>query len=345
MPKPNNGESKKDYISRCMGDSEMNSKHPDEKQRYAICQSFWQEKSNNDKKLEHKSINFELKDFSRESRSAVIAHAVYDNVDLVGDISVKGMFASSWNRKDPISFYFNHDATQTPGKVLRTFEDEQKAYTEVKFGNWTLGNDVMEMVDFGVIKGASFGYETEKKDYVQKGNRKIRKLLQVKHIETSLLTIPPANPLAGVVSLNKSMDFKTLSLGETEVLMKIAGNDLAVMESLINLAQGQDANSDIYIWIMDQISRRASYLSDVRYQLYFNTGLRKSLISHLNILEKFCNESKATDECIFTIQSQVDEIKKLLIDTGSTQLIIDGESSNESLLKKLLIFNQRLSIA
>lgn len=159
--------------------------------------------------MEHKAITFELKDMSKDSRTAVIAHAVYNNIDRVGDISMKGMFNSSWSRKDNIDFLFNHnDRIQPGGSVLRTFEDDQKAYTEVKFGNWTMGNDLIEMIDAGVIKGASFGYETEKKEEKIVNNKKVRVLRQVKHIETSLLTVNPANPLAGVVSLTKADDIQ-----------------------------------------------------------------------------------------------------------------------------------------
>ena len=158
--------------------------------------------------MEHKSIIFELKDMSKDSRTAVIAHAVYNNIDRVGDISTKGMFKSSWERKDSIDFLFNHKEGETGGTVKRTFEDDNKAYTEVKFGDWTLGNDMIAMIEAGVIKGASFGYETEKKEYITKDNRKVRVLRQVKHIETSLLTKNPANPLAGVVSLTKTEDIQ-----------------------------------------------------------------------------------------------------------------------------------------
>ena len=45
MPYPQPNEDHDKYISRCMGDSEMNSKHPDQKQRYAICESFWNQKT------------------------------------------------------------------------------------------------------------------------------------------------------------------------------------------------------------------------------------------------------------------------------------------------------------
>lgn len=45
MPYPKKGESKDDYLERCMSDSEMNKKFSDNKQRYAVCNSYWKEKS------------------------------------------------------------------------------------------------------------------------------------------------------------------------------------------------------------------------------------------------------------------------------------------------------------
>lgn len=39
LPKPNAGESGKDFLSRCMGNSKMVEEYPDSDQRYAVCQS------------------------------------------------------------------------------------------------------------------------------------------------------------------------------------------------------------------------------------------------------------------------------------------------------------------
>lgn len=44
LPKPNKGESKDKFISRCMGSSTMNSEFPDQKQRAAVCYSQWKGK-------------------------------------------------------------------------------------------------------------------------------------------------------------------------------------------------------------------------------------------------------------------------------------------------------------
>lgn len=39
IPFPRKSETSEKFISRCMGDSVMNKDYPDNKQRYAICQS------------------------------------------------------------------------------------------------------------------------------------------------------------------------------------------------------------------------------------------------------------------------------------------------------------------
>jgi hypothetical protein len=44
MPSPRENETEDDFINRCMGDEEMNQKHPDRKERYAVCKSFWDNK-------------------------------------------------------------------------------------------------------------------------------------------------------------------------------------------------------------------------------------------------------------------------------------------------------------
>ena len=44
MPSPNEGEPKKDYVSRCMSSKEAKRDFPDQKQRVAFCHSKWSNK-------------------------------------------------------------------------------------------------------------------------------------------------------------------------------------------------------------------------------------------------------------------------------------------------------------
>jgi len=43
MPNVQKDETKDEYLKRCMSDNEMNSKYPEQDQRFAICNVYWEE--------------------------------------------------------------------------------------------------------------------------------------------------------------------------------------------------------------------------------------------------------------------------------------------------------------
>lgn len=45
LPKPKKDEGKADFLDRCMGDEAMEDEYPDNKQRYAVCNSLWKNKN------------------------------------------------------------------------------------------------------------------------------------------------------------------------------------------------------------------------------------------------------------------------------------------------------------
>jgi HK97 family phage prohead protease len=185
------------------------------------------------------------------------------------------MFSKSWSEHPVVDFLLNHDPRLVPGTVVRTWEDDTKAYSELKFGNWTLGNDVLMMAEGGVIKGVSFGYSVEKKDWVNIRGKKVRELKEVYHGETSLLTVLPANPLAQIVSITKDADGVILEL-------------------------------------KDQVMK----------------------------MERFCRDSKASDDTIKMILDDLLELKAVLnkFDTGDTPTVAKDQeqSPSEAVLIKLL---------
>lgn len=304
--------------------------------------------------MERKALQLELKDLSKEKRTATIAHAVYDNIDRTGDISRKGMFNASWaESKSDISFYLNHDDEKVPGKVLDVYEDEKKAYTNVYLGNHTLGNDTLIMMDEGVIKSASFGYITVKKEMKQHNGRSIRELKEVKHNETSVLTKLPANPLAGVISVTKSLfpakESKSLTQSEFDMLKILAAHDQENLTMLINLSARLDSSSDLYNWILWQISRRADVMGSIRSQLQYNAGELKEFNQHIEIMEKFVRDTKASDDCIKSVQSQIDEAKQILsvydVDgQKASDSKASSQNSNDALMKQILLFKTQLAV-
>jgi HK97 family phage prohead protease len=199
--------------------------------------------------MEYKSLGFELKDLSRDKRTAIIAHAVYDNIDKVKDISRMGMFNKSWQEsKDEIAFYLNHKDENAPGKVVDVFEDQHKAYTKVWLGTHTLGNDTLIMMDEGVIKKASFGYYVEKSNPLSIKGQMIRELKEVRHVETSVLTKSSANPLAGIVAVNKSIDVLNAVIelkGHLQTMESFCRNTTASDESIKSILKEIDEAKNI----------------------------------------------------------------------------------------------------
>lgn len=283
------------------------------------------------------AIKLELKDLDTNKRTALIMHSVYNSIDRTNDIAHKGMFTKSWQESKP-RIYINHDGNLVPGTTIRTFEDDRGAYTELKFGNWTLGNDALEMADNGVFTGASFGYETKKKDFSTINGRKIRNLREVKHAETSLLTVEAAHPEAGIVSLVKSFtELKALTDGEKTLLQSLLTNDIENIQSLVNAAAILPVESELYRWIMYQVSRRADWTSDVMGQLYWDAERVKGIKAMVLNVESFCYKSKCSDETIVSIQNSIQEYKLLIqsIDTAITQLIPEPIVSDDGVKSEL----------
>lgn len=204
--------------------------------------------------IEYKALgSFEMSDMDKEHRTAVIAHAHYDNIDRFGDISRKGMFNKSWQetKASDIIFDVDHNLEKQPGLVKKTFEDEHKAYTKVWFGTHTLGNDTMLMMDEGIIRGASFKFVVEKKGDLNIKGKKVRELKEVRHLATTVtLTIVPVNSLAGVVSVNKAMDLDSL-LSEYK----------ARIEKIESFCRNTNASDDCIINLQEEIKGAKQFLS------------------------------------------------------------------------------------
>lgn len=295
--------------------------------------------------MEYKSTGFQLDDLNKEHRTAVIAHAVYDNIDHTGDISRKGMFSKTWQESKAaglhksIGFYLNHDPQRQPGLVKDVWEDEKKAYTKVWFGNHTLGNDTMIQMDEGIIRDASFSFKALKKGWINVKGRRVRELKEVTHGETSgVYGIQAINPLAGVVEVFKA-EFKALSPREQELFKTIVASDSAVLTELAMLGGGIDVNDDLYTWINYNISTRSQLIAQLRDQLRYNTEDIPALKAYADTMERFIKNTKASDDCIQSVRADLTEIKSIISrnDTANTPPITEPDASVKDFSDALLL--------
>jgi len=311
--------------------------------------------------VETKSLPLQTKDVDKGKRTAKIAHAAYNNIDRAKDISRKGMFKKSWeDGVDDISFYFNHDDTQAPGKVTGVSEDGEFAYTEVKMGTHTLGNDVLLMMDEGIIKKASFGFQTIKAQAKEIKGQKVRELLEVKHIETSVLTQLPANTKAGVVQVNKSfgsrLELKTLTDAEQAFLAQIIKSGSQNVRSALDLADTLDPDSDLYTWINYFIQQQSSWIGDAKSNLRWGRkaldGSLTDLKSHIANMERFCRNTRASDEAIQTIEAELKAAQHIVsqFDTAITHddepaASVEGNANDSDALAAIKLLNLQMSLS
>lgn len=162
---------------------------------------------------------FHVADISLSKREAVLAHATYKTLDKDGDRANRGMFDKSWKEKfHTLRYFFNHDRKQAPGKPIRGWDDSDHAYTQVKHGTHTLGEDVLKMLDEGTIVAISYGFEPIKQKKIQ---GKGYDFLEVMHGETSVLTHWGAHDESHVVQVVKSFQQdKIQSLQDSIVRME-----------------------------------------------------------------------------------------------------------------------------
>lgn len=265
-----------------------------------------------------KSIELNIKDIDMSKREAVIAHATYKSLDGDGDRSNRGMFDKSWKENfNLLRFFLNHKKDQAPGKVLKTWDDGDHAYTQVKLGTHTLGEDVLKMLDEQTIVAASFGFDPIKfKDIKGKG----KDFLEVKHYETSVLTHWGAHEQSGVVKVEKaasnfpSLNLKHLSQPEQDLLTLLISNGMNSIQAAIDLAVQLDTESDLYTFIMWWISRTADGIGNLRAELRY--GMKEKVEAQISKMQKFIRNTTASDDAIALIQKSLSSLTHKNSDTA-----------------------------
>lgn len=314
--------------------------------------------------MERKSIPLEVKDLDLQKGEVIIAHSVFDSIDLTEDIARSGMFKKSWDETKAmhtdntvmydIDILLNHEDNQAWARAIGVTDDGKKAYTHVKAGNHTLGKDVMLMVDDGIARKASFGFIAKKANRIKKENKSIRELKEVIHLETSVLTKLAAHPKAGVIAHRKSydgltMDIKSLTDNEQRFLTRMLSTRQSDLEQLVNFSGSLDVTSDLYTYTQYWISRMNDIVGDMKSQIKYNTkslpvdSETKDAIARM---KNFIKKSNASDETIRDMEADIKSFEGQLmsINTADTlnefteqSVSDDNESETKELADKLLL--------
>lgn len=200
LPKPNNGETKDEFIERCMGNETMVEDYPENDQRYAVCQSQWGKKSAGPI-MERRTFNAELRleTQSENKGRKIIGHAaVFDTIAGNGWFKEKvapGAFVNSI-KEDDVRALFNHDPNFVLGRnkagTLAMREDDKGLLVEIDPPDTQFARDLSVSIERGDITQMSFGFEILKEEREQGDGKEpdLFTLREVKLWDVSPVTFP-----------------------------------------------------------------------------------------------------------------------------------------------------------
>jgi len=220
IPKPNVGESRDKFMSRCLSSDVMQQDYSDNAQRFAVCSSSFDDK---DKKMFDEEeqeittgyfeVEAELKayhddDEKEKDKGMFEGYAsIFGNKDLGNDVIEKGAFMRSLRRKGAkkIKMLYQHDTKEPIGVFDKVMEDQNGLYVKGRLAMGTQkGKEVYELMKMGAIDGLSVGYRVDSKGHHYDDKRKYRVLKEVDLMEISAVTFP-MNPRARIQAVKSDM--------------------------------------------------------------------------------------------------------------------------------------------
>jgi len=217
MPKPNQNESKDDFIGRCMSFLDDEGSDLDQNQRLAACNTAWKDSRSMKftKEIRAFVTDFEVR-FDSEKRPIIEGYpAVFDSLsaDLGGfrEKIAPGAFSSAL--KGDTYLFWNHNPDIVLGRkqagTLKLTEDKRGLKIEAKPPEWA--KSYIETLQRGDVTSMSFGFIAEADEWDHKKN--IRTLTKIAELpEVSIVPFPAYSATDVSVALRS----KEKSTGEAE---------------------------------------------------------------------------------------------------------------------------------
>jgi HK97 family phage prohead protease len=165
---------------------------------------------------EYISVPLELK--SLEANQFEGYGSTFGNVDLGGDVVVRGAFRKSleqWKADDALpQMYWNHNRNEIPGRWLEMHEDSKGLRVSGEFLPTRSGQDVQILAKSKAIRGLSIGFslDSEKSFEFKDG---IRMLKEINLWEVSPVGAP-MNPKAKISAVKAAIYARGMSLADVK---------------------------------------------------------------------------------------------------------------------------------
>jgi len=203
LPKPKKDESHDDWLDRCMANNVMQDEWPDERARYAICQSIWEDKkSMNNKEMRVLAVEAAEVRVARNADGVPTGlegyAAIFDSpTELMPGLIeriAKGAFTSALERPDDVRGLFNHDANyvlgRTKNETLRLAQDDKGLKFDIDLPETQIARDISTSIDRGDIDGCSFAFTVKSEQWDEQDEGDLRTILDVELFDVGPVTYP-----------------------------------------------------------------------------------------------------------------------------------------------------------
>lgn len=138
--------------------------------------------------MRYKDSNQGIADVDKKNNTVVGYASYFGNKDSHGDVVTKGAFKRTINNNSArIKVLMHHDPVMLVGKPEKMMEDENGLYTESKVSRTAMGNDLLTLIEDGVLDEMSIGYVPVKEYYDPDDD--VNYVEEVKLVEYSFVTL------------------------------------------------------------------------------------------------------------------------------------------------------------
>lgn len=181
IPKPKSGEKEKDFMDRCMSNDTMNDEYPDEKQRFAVCQTAWKDKKEGEEKSmitrdrDYLHFNYEVRELTEDGKMIVVGTPVvfnretviweHEGVEYKEKIEPSAFDGAVMN---DVVLNIDHEgkpAAKTLNNTLKLFVKTDGLYMEADLSQNATGRELYEDIRNGFYDKMSFAFRTEEDSY------------------------------------------------------------------------------------------------------------------------------------------------------------------------------------
>jgi HK97 family phage prohead protease len=241
----------------------------------------------------------EIKEVDRTKRTVIGYPSTFGVIDDGMDVVERGAFARTINAWGPdgkqrIKALYQHEPAWMIGKHESLAEDERGLLARTRFVDTPMANDVLTLIQEGVITEQSIGFDVVLRDTDDSG---IRHLRELKLYETSFVTwgMNEITPILGVKGTRNPEDIKA-RMERMESALKSERFDSDDIPHLmeIAIAQWKDALPSSNDDEVEALLRKVSALKEGRVISARNLSLLEAAIDALTALLTATDPAKST---------------------------------------------------